>query len=202
MSKEFIKLQLFGEGTPDPQQNPGQSSPEQHPQPAPDDALNDAERLLQLRQDIEKNYVPRSELEEEKAKSNRFLAAIWKNREGELPEIKERERMATKDLEKLIDDTVHHSQNMTDLQYITNVLEIRRAKMARGEPDPFAPANLTKENPYARPNPSDEDLAIAQEVADGLQACVDEANGDNATFLLAYQKYAYDAPRATNYRRR
>lgn len=198
MSEKFIKIQLFGDAPADPQQPTGGQSPENPPQPAPENAPNDAEILYQF----QKDYVPRSEMEKEKKRADSYLAAIYKNRESDLPEVKAKDELATKDIDKLVKDTFLHSDNMTDLQYVSNVLKIREARMAKGEPDPFAPANLTTENPFGKPNPSDEDLEISQKVADGLQWCVDEANGDNAAFLLAVQKILKDTPRVANYMRR
>lgn len=197
--EKFIKIQLFGDSSEPPQPTPGPNPTGDGQNPAPgDNAPNDADILYQF----DEQFVPRKDYDALMKDKERILASVWRHTEKDLPEVQKKAELQKMDVDKLSAETFKENCKLTDLQYIENVLKIREARMAQGYPDPFAPANRTKDDPFAKAMPSAEDLEIAQKVADGLQHCVDEANGDNASFLLEYQKITREMPRLGSMLRR
>lgn len=76
---------------------------------------------------------------------------------------------------------VMNSNNKTNLEYFTDVLNYRDALIDQEGIDPFLPVN--KEY-----RPTEEDLEKAQEIADGLRECVEYANGDPKIFTVELQR--------------
>lgn len=77
--------------------------------------------------------------------------------------------------------TENRKKRITNLDYVSKTLKLRKAIMDKGGNDPFMGFG-TK---YAG-NPEQEAIQ-AQRVADCLQACVDEANGDPLVFNAKFQ---------------
>ena len=169
MTKLFINLQLFGDAPADPTttttdptgpvKTPGDTGGDTQP--------NDAEMLLEFR----KKHVPIEDYLREKTRADGYLQAILENREGEIAEA-EGGSTPRVNPDEIAEKLFVHDNNMTDLEYITNVLDLRRARMAAGEPDPFLPSDY-----------DDNDVEIAENVADVFEQCVKLANGDNASFI-------------------
>ena len=66
-------------------------------------------------------------------------------------------------------------KDLTNLEFVSNALELRKALIEKGELDPFVPiGNKIK--------PTDDDFAKAEKVAAVLQECVDYADGDSNVF--------------------
>ena len=83
-----------------------------------------------------------------------------------------------------IDDLRHKlfsNEEQTNLEYITNVLNLRKALIERGEEDPFVPQG-------SKYNPTQADYEKAERVAQVLQEMVDESAGDPHVFLNEYQR--------------
>lgn len=76
--------------------------------------------------------------------------------------------------------------DISDLEYISNTLKLREAIMQSGGRDPFLPANSSAV--------TSEMIESAQRVAEGLQYCVDEAQGDNRLFLAQLSRITKDPP--------
>ena len=76
---------------------------------------------------------------------------------------------------------VFNNPNQTNLEYITNALNLRNALLEQGYEDPFVPHG---EKIVA----SDEDYARAEKVATVLQEMVDIADGDPAVFRNEYTR--------------
>lgn len=78
-----------------------------------------------------------------------------------------------------------NDQAMSNLEYWTKTMQLREAIMADGKPDPFAPQG---KNIVA----TDADRAAAQKVAEGIQHCIDIADGDNLVFTNELQRITVD----------
>lgn len=77
------------------------------------------------------------------------------------------------------------TKDLSNLEYVDTALQLRKELMARGERDPFLPiGEKVRET---------SDMHIkAQEIAEGLQYCVDSADGDSGVFTAYYQKLVKD----------
>lgn len=69
----------------------------------------------------------------------------------------------------------------TNLEYAKNVLLIRKALIEKGERDPFLP------NAYDYV-PSAENVATANKVAEVLNQCIEESEGNSVNFNAAFNK--------------
>lgn len=75
--------------------------------------------------------------------------------------------------------------NLSNLDYWTKTMKLREALMDAGKPDPFIPQG---KNIVA----TDADRAAAQKVADGIQHCIDVADGDSSIFTNELQRITVD----------
>lgn len=129
--------------------------------------------------DLKQNSVERSKYDNLRAENKKLLDALVNGQAAPVEEKKE-----PVDIKKLREQTFYN-ENQTDLEYITNVLALRKALMEQGEVDPFVPNGK-------KIAPTDADLVAAQRVADGLQEMVDVAEGNNTVFLNEYQRNVGD----------
>lgn len=77
------------------------------------------------------------------------------------------------------------SEGMSNLDYITKALELRRQLIQKGEPDPFLPVGK-------RIAPEQSDIEAANRVAQVFQECIEYAEGDNAVFTNELQRRTID----------
>ena len=75
---------------------------------------------------------------------------------------------------------------LSNLEYMKTVLDLRNSLIEKGEQDPFVPqgANVT---------PEATDWATAQRVADAFQSCVDYADGDSEIFTTELMRITKDS---------
>lgn len=90
---------------------------------------------------------------------------------GTIPDVAQpKER---KNVNKMRDELVQGEH--TNLAYVERALELRTEMLAQGYGDPFLPHGK-------QIAATSEDIAMAERVAEGLQHCVDYANGDTQLF--------------------
>lgn len=125
--------------------------------------------------ELKQNSVDRSKYDELRAENKRLLDAVVNGQtvEGETskPEVN-------------IDELRHKvfsSEEQTNLEYITNVLNLRKALIESGKEDPFVPQG-------SKYNPTQADYEKAERVGRVLQEMVDASNGDPNIFLNEYQR--------------
>lgn len=75
--------------------------------------------------------------------------------------------------------------DINNLEYMTDILDLRDHLMATGQPDPFVAKN-------SHITPTEESYKTAQRVADGLRHCIDVADGDSGVFNTEYQRIVTD----------
>ena len=76
---------------------------------------------------------------------------------------------------------VFNQEDQTNLEYVTNVLALRKALIENGQPDPFVPSG-------SQYNPTQADYEKANRVAAILQEMVDDSEGDPNVFRNEYQR--------------
>lgn len=128
--------------------------------------------------ELKQNSVDRAEYDKLRAENKKLLDSIVN---GQSIEIEAKE--PKKSLEELRD--AYLKEDQTNLEYITNTLNLRKALIEEGKPDPFLPIG----NQIL---PTDEDVATANKVAQVLQECVDYAEGDSAVFSNELQRRLVD----------
>lgn len=124
---------------------------------------------------LKQNSVDRSKYDALKAENKKLLDSIVNGTEVAL-EVK-KEEPSIKELR----EKVFNNPNQTNLEYITNALNLRDALIENGEEDPFV-ASSSQYTPDAN------DYARAEKVATVLREMVDTADGDPNVFLNEYQR--------------
>lgn len=140
------------------------------------DEIRDSEaNYIDTITELKKNSVKRSDYDKLLEENKKLLDTLVNGDsvKEDTPEVV----MSDEDLKKLIQKT---SRDTTNLDYITTMLAIRKEMIAKGLEDPMAPKVVNHTN-------DDRDYEKAQRVADFLQECVNEANGDNETFKALFQ---------------
>jgi hypothetical protein len=89
------------------------------------------------------------------------------------------------DVNELRKELYGNGQAMSNLDYWTKTMKLREALMEEGKQDPFAPQG---KNIAA----TEEDLAAAERVAQGIQHCIEVAEGDNLVFTNELQRIMID----------
>ena len=128
---------------------------------------------------LKENTVDRSKYDQLRAENKRLLENIVNGQPIE--QTKEVENKPT--IEDLRDG-LFNKEN-TNLEYISQALELRKQLIESGQPDPFLP--------YGKQiMPTDEDMRTAERVANVLQECVDYAEGDSQVFTNELQRRMVD----------
>ena len=128
--------------------------------------------------ELKQNSVNRAEYDKLRAENKKLLDSIVNGQSVEVEPVPEK-----KSIEELRE--AYLKEDQTNLEYITNTLNLRKALIEEGKPDPFLPIG----NQIL---PTDEDVAAANKVAEVLQECVDYAEGDSSVFTNELQRRLVD----------
>lgn len=140
-----------------------------------DEVRNSDANYIDTITELKKNSVKKSDYDKLLEENKKLLDTLVNgdNAKEDAPEVV----MSDEDLKKLINKT---TRDTTNLDYITTMLAIRKEMIAKGLEDPMAPKVVNHTN-------DERDYAKAQRVADFLQECIDNSNGDNETFKALFQ---------------
>ena len=130
------------------------------------------EALNQLKQ----NTVDKADYDKLKAENKKLLDSIVNGTEVALPAG---EKESIDELRKKLANSSEN--NMSSLEYADTALKLRERLLEEGKEDPF----VAHGSQYS---PTQLDYDRANRVAAILQDCVDNAEGDDATFLAELKK--------------
>ena len=130
--------------------------------------------------ELKQNSVDRQKYEELKAENKKLLDSIVNGQEIEMPK-----QEVVRSIQELRTELFSGEKDLSNLEFVTDALELRKQLMAKGEPDPFLPVGN-------QITPTDSDIAAAEKVAQVLQECVDYAEGDSAVFTNELQRRTID----------
>ena len=181
MSKEVRKLmfklnnQLFAEENKEEKPTPQEKS-EQEPEETDKVAL--AKALKEARE----NSVSKEEYEKLKAENKRLVSEIINGEDGG---DNGQHTSAPQDLDAEIKGLREYlygpkCSELNNLQFWEKTLALRDAVIKKGDPDPFLPVG-------AKISPTDDDAMKAQNVADVVQQCIDESDGNSEVFTALLQ---------------
>lgn len=154
-------------------QNPAAAGDQAEPGTTDFDLRNELEKL-------KANTVPKEQYEE----SQNQLKQMWDlYANGSKPANDEGEKPQPVDISKLKHELF--DSELSNLDYATKALELRKAVMDNGGQDPFLPSGHNVV-------PTDEDIEAANRVADALQHCIDTADGDSAIFTNELYRITVD----------
>jgi len=120
--------------------------------------------------ELKENSVDRQQFEQLKAENKKLLEAVVNGQSVEAPKPE-----VVESIDDLRHDLFNNEQNISNLDFVTKALELRKQLIAKGEPDPFIPYG-------SQISPTDFDIQKAQSVANVFQECVDYAEGDSGVF--------------------
>lgn len=130
--------------------------------------------------ELKQNSVDRSKYDQLKAENKRLLDSIVNG--TDIGQVKAQEKKSIDELR-----AAYLKEDQTNLEFVTNTLALREALIEKGEPDPFLPIGQ-------KILPTEEDINTAKRVAQVLQECVDEADGDSEWFTNELQRRTVDIP--------
>lgn len=136
---------------------------------------------VQAINELKANSVSKSEYMKVRAENKKLLDALVNGQQINLPQEPQE---SIEDLRKKL---FKKDNGLSNLEYVESALKLRNALIEKGERDPFLPVG-------DRVNETAEIYAAAQRVADGLQACVDFAEGDSGIFTAQLQRITKDTP--------
>lgn len=130
-------------------------------------------------QELQKNTVSKETYNKLQTENKKLLDALVN---GQQIDIEPEEKPDINELRRKLFDK---DGNLSNLEYIDTALKLRKALIDAGERDPFLPYG-------DRVNVTAEMYDKAQAVADGLQECVDFADGDSGIFTAQLQRITKD----------
>lgn len=140
-----------------------------------EEQLDPIEAIKEMKQ----NYVPKKEYEKVVKEKNDYFKALVN---GESLDVKPEEPVDIKQLRK---DLFSENGNLTNLDFIQKALTLRDEVITKEGKDPFCP--------YGKHiSPDDSDYINAQKVADGLQHCIDVADGNSDIFRQELYRITVD----------
>lgn len=142
-----------------------------------------ASEYIQAINEMKKNTVSKEEFDKLKEENKMLLNSLVNDVHTEGEEEKKEDAV---DISKLREELFNtDNQDMTNLDYITKVMALRKALMDKGERDPFLPSgqNIL---------PTDEDIKTANRVAEVYQNCIDIADGNPDIFTQELQRVTVD----------
>lgn len=139
---------------------------------------------------VEKNYLEViKKMKENMVLKSDYDAAIAENKKlaEQLitsPNLQEQPKEKV-DIKKL-QDQFSASTQMTNLEFVSSALKLRKALIEDGKPDPFLPVGR-------RISPTEDDIRKANKVAEAFEYCVDAAQGDPAIFNMELMRITRDS---------
>ena len=140
---------------------------------------DDSNRYIEALKEMKENSVERAAYDKLKSENKQLLDALVS---GKDIEVKKEEPIDIKQLRK---DLFNSDKDLSNLEYVSKSLKLRKALIEKGERDPFLPygdkVTVTADH-YEQ----------AENVANVLQDCVDFANGDSGIFTAELQRRTKD----------
>ena len=130
-------------------------------------------------QQLKQNSVDKAKYDALRLENKKLLDAVVNGQTVEAQVQVQKEDIQT------LRNKVFNNANQTNLEYITNALNLRNRLLEEGYEDPFVPQGTQISAVQA-------DYDRANKVATVLQEMVDEADGDPNVFLNEYQRRVKD----------
>ena len=135
---------------------------------------------IQAINELKANTVDKSQYDKLKAENKKLLDSLVS---GQTPDIaKPVEKPDINELRKKLFNT---DNDLSNLEYVNNMLKLRNALIENGERDPFLPIGEKVEI-------TADTVQKAENVANVLQDCVDFAEGDSGIFTARLQRIMKD----------
>lgn len=134
---------------------------------------------LEVIKKMKENMVLKSDYDEAIAENKKLAEQLITS-----PNLQEQPKEKV-DIKKL-QDQFSASTQMTNLEFVSSALKLRKALIEDGKPDPFLPVGR-------RISPTEDDIRKANKVAEAFEYCVDAAQGDPAIFNMELMRITRDS---------
>lgn len=131
--------------------------------------------------EMKQNSVSKAEYQKVVNENKQLIETLISNGQMENPEIKD-----PVDIEALRHDLARNGSKMTNLEYVSKVVDLRDAILESGGPDPFLPNSAQYKADF-------NDMATAERVANTFKHCIEYANGDSEVFTNELMRLTKDA---------
>lgn len=135
---------------------------------------------IQAINELKANTVDKSQYEKLKAENKKLLDSLVSGQTPEIAKIVEKP-----DINELRKKLFNPDNNLSNLEYVDNMLKLRNVLIENGEIDPFLPIGEKVEI-------TADTVQKAENVAKALQDCVDYAEGDSGIFTAQLQRIMKD----------
>ena len=135
---------------------------------------------IQAINELKANTVDKSQYEKLKAENKKLLDSLVS---GQTPEIAK--PVEKPDINELRKKIFNLDNNPSNIEYIKTLLELRNALIENGERDPALPIGGKVEI-------TTDTIQKTENTANGLQYCVDYAEGDSGIFTAQLQRIMRD----------
>lgn len=135
---------------------------------------------IQAINELKANTVDKSQYEKLKAENKKLLDSLVS---GQTPDTDK--PVEKPDVNELRKKLFNPDNNLSNLEYVDNMLKLRNALIENGERDPFLPIGEKVEI-------TADTIQKAENVATALQDCVDYAEGDSGIFTAQLQRIMKD----------
>lgn len=139
--------------------------------------VNDSNDYIEAIKEIKKNTVAKEDYLKLREENKKLLTSLVN---GEQIDNSQERPVDINEIRKKL-----FNKDISNLDYISNALELRQELINKGEKDPFLPygKNIL---------PTEEDIATANRVAKAFQDCVEYADGDSDIFTSELQRITVD----------
>ena len=142
---------------------------------------NEYQTYIDEIQNLKENTVSKDQYEK-KCEENRRLIQSLANGTPLPGAEQEPPKPSIEELRKKL----RNGDQLSNLEYVKTVLDLRNSLIEKGEQDPFVPQG-------ANVKPEATDWATAQRVADAFQSCIDYADGDSEIFTTELMRITKDS---------
>lgn len=130
-------------------------------------------------QELQNNSVSKEQYNKLRSENKKLLDALVNGQQIDLP------KEEPVDIEALRSKLFNSETDLNNLEYVDTALKLRKALIDQGEPDPFVGCG-------SKIQITNDMYDSAERVAEGLQYCVDFADGDSGIFTAQLQRITKD----------
>lgn len=131
--------------------------------------------------ELKASTVSKDQYDRLRVENKKLLDALVAGEQIDLPK---EEKLSADELRKKL---FNKDGNLSNLEYVDTVLKLRESLIEAGERDPFLPFG-------EKTTVTSDAIDKANSVAEGLQYCVDQADGDSMLFTSYLQRITKDTP--------
>lgn len=152
--------------------------------------VDSASNYIEAIKEIKKNSVSKTEYDKLRNENQQLLNSLINGEQVTIEKPAE-----PVDIDTLRKDLFNPETDLSNLDFASKAIALRKALIESGEVDPFIPMGH-------QISPTDEDISKAQKVADALESCIEYADGNSEIFTQELQRIMVDSAPQFRFKRR